>query len=146
MIDEFSQRNHLIDVARSWLNTPYHHAGRIKGVGVDCGTLLSEVSMETGLVERVVIEDYVHDWHHNRSEEKYLGYVQRYAYEIDVADIEIGDILVWKFGRCFSHGAIYIGEGRIIHALLNVGCTMDELNSEFFKDRECRAFSFWDAP
>ena len=55
MIDEFSQRNHLIDVARSWLNTPYHHAGRIKGVGVDCGTLLSEVSMETGLVERVEI-------------------------------------------------------------------------------------------
>lgn len=29
--------------AITWLGTPYHHQGRVKGVGVDCGTLLCEV-------------------------------------------------------------------------------------------------------
>jgi len=29
----------LIDEARTWLGTPYHHQPRVKGVGVDCAML-----------------------------------------------------------------------------------------------------------
>ena len=32
-----------VQEALTWLGTPYHHQGRVKGVGVDCGTLICEV-------------------------------------------------------------------------------------------------------
>lgn len=38
--------------AMTWLGTPYHHQGRVKGVGVDCATLLCEVYKEVGLMDK----------------------------------------------------------------------------------------------
>jgi NlpC/P60 family putative phage cell wall peptidase len=35
--------------ARTWLHTPYHHQGRLKGVGVDCAGLVIGVAHELGL-------------------------------------------------------------------------------------------------
>lgn len=137
-------RNKVVDVARSWLRTPYHHNARIKGVGVDCGTFLAGVYEEAGMVERIPIEPYSHDWHLHRSEEKYLGYVQRFAREITIEELGVGDVIAWRYGRCFSHGAIYVGGGQVIHAVINVGCTMDDLHSEQFKSRPRRIFTFWD--
>ncbi len=37
-----------VQEALTWLGTPYHHQGRIKGVGVDCGTLICEVYEKVG--------------------------------------------------------------------------------------------------
>ncbi|WP_436904878.1 hypothetical protein [Acinetobacter johnsonii] len=38
------KKNQLaVQEALTWLGTPYHHQGRVKDVGVDCGTLLCEV-------------------------------------------------------------------------------------------------------
>ena len=32
-----------VDEALTWLGTSYHHQGRVKGMGVDCGALVCEV-------------------------------------------------------------------------------------------------------
>ncbi len=34
----------VVRTARTWLGTPYHHQGRLKGVGVDCAGLLIGVA------------------------------------------------------------------------------------------------------
>jgi NlpC/P60 family putative phage cell wall peptidase len=39
----------VVNAARTWLGTPYHHQGRLKGVGVDCAGLLVGVTRELGL-------------------------------------------------------------------------------------------------
>lgn len=39
--------------ALTWLGTPYHHQGRVKGVGVDCGTLICEVYEKVGLMDHL---------------------------------------------------------------------------------------------
>lgn len=143
-MNDHLERQQIVDIARSWLRTPYHHAARIKGVGVDCGTFLAEVFAEAGAVPTVDIADYPHDWHLHRSDEKYLAYVKRYAWEVvDGSDPDVGDVVVWKFGRCFSHGGIYIGGGLIIHSLLNIGVTTDELDGEQFNGRERKVFSIF---
>lgn len=40
--------NAIVDKAREYLNTPFHHQGRVKGVGVDCVGLVICVGKELG--------------------------------------------------------------------------------------------------
>jgi cell wall-associated NlpC family hydrolase len=40
----------VIEEARQWLRTPYHHMGRVKGGGTDCLMLLVEVYRATGVI------------------------------------------------------------------------------------------------
>ena len=135
-------RNRIVDVARSWLGTPYHHGARVKGVGVDCGTLVAEVFTEAGVIPPVNISEYPHDFHLHRGEELYLGYVRKHCWEVlDRDTIGVGDIIIWKIGRCFSHGGIYIGQGMMIHSALNVGVTLEEIKTNQYADREQKVFS-----
>lgn len=41
-------RDRIITEARSWMNTPFAHQQRVKGVGVDCVNFLAEVALATG--------------------------------------------------------------------------------------------------
>lgn len=38
----------VVDVARGWIGTKFHHQGRVKGVGVDCIGLVVGVAKELG--------------------------------------------------------------------------------------------------
>lgn len=40
----------IVERARAWIDTPYLHQGRMRGVGVDCLGLLIGVAREQGLV------------------------------------------------------------------------------------------------
>ena len=44
------QRAVIVQAARTWKGTPYHHQGRVKGVGVDCIGLILGVLEECGMV------------------------------------------------------------------------------------------------
>jgi cell wall-associated NlpC family hydrolase len=37
-----------------------------------------------------------------------------------------GDIVLYRFGRCISHGAIVLAWPQIIHAYIRLGVVMDE--------------------
>lgn len=43
-------RTDVVQAARGWLGTPYHHQARLKSVGVDCVGLVIGVARELGLV------------------------------------------------------------------------------------------------
>jgi cell wall-associated NlpC family hydrolase len=45
-----TQQQAVIVEARRWLNTPYHHAAAVHGVGVDCLMLLCCVYSAAGVV------------------------------------------------------------------------------------------------
>lgn len=108
--------------AHTWLQTPYHHQGRIKGVGVDCAMLLIEIYHHCGLIPNIDPRPYPPDWHFNRDEERYLTWVKQYAHPVDVP--QPGDIALFQFGRCVSHGAIVVAWPTIIHAYLREGCVL----------------------
>lgn len=40
----------LIEEARTWLGTPYHHQGSAKGLGTDCVGFLKGVALEIGIL------------------------------------------------------------------------------------------------
>lgn len=43
-------RTDVVAAARAWLGTPFHHQGRLQGVGVDCVGLVIGVARTLGLV------------------------------------------------------------------------------------------------
>lgn len=135
------QRAAVVAAARSWLGTPYHHQGRVKGAGVDCAMLLAEVYCEAGLIGRIDPRPYPPDWHMHRSEERYLGWLARYGAPVDRP--LPGDAAAFRFGRCFSHGAIVEAWPRVIHALHGVGCLCGDATQGRLAGREVRFFTLW---
>ena len=46
-------RETILREALTYLGTPYHAQGRMKGVGVDCATFLCEVYEKAGVIPHV---------------------------------------------------------------------------------------------
>ena len=131
-----------------WVGTPYHHGAAVRGAGVDCARLLIEVYAETGQIERFDPGEYPPDWHLHRSEERYVETILRYAREHTPADLRrigIGDVLAWRFGRCFAHGGIYVGDGFVVHAYAPSRIVeRTQIKGSMLADRAMRHFSLWD--
>ena len=142
---ESSDRARVVAEARAWLGTPYHHRACLKGVGVDCAQLPIGVWAAVGLIEAFDTGDYPADWHLHREEERYAGFVLRFADEIAAGEAQPGDLILFKFGRAFSHGAILVAPGVVVHAVRKDGCvTLGDLDRDAdLIDRPRRYFSFW---
>jgi cell wall-associated NlpC family hydrolase len=132
-------RSRVIVGAESWLRTPYHHMGRVKGGGTDCLMLLAEVYEAAGVIPHLDVPFYAPDWHLHRDAERYLLGIMRYAREID-ADPQRGDVAVFRFGRCFAHGAIVVSWPRLIHAWCDAGVVYADANQPPLVDRQVRFF------
>lgn len=139
--DEFS-RQAVVQEAMSWLRTPYHHAARVKGAGVDCLMLLAGVYTAVGLIAPPEIPYYPQDVMFHRGEETYLAGLMRYAHE--VVHPHPGDVAIWKIGRIFSHAAIVTQWPEIIHAYRPEGQVTRGLgNSGDLADRQVKFYSLW---
>ncbi len=130
----------VVAEAVTWLGTPYHHMGRVKGVGVDCLTLLAEIYESAGVIPHVEIPFYPPDWHLHRGVERYLEGLLGYAREIEVAP-EPGDVALLRFGRCFAHGAIVTAWPMLIHAWHSAGVVRADATGPQLQGRAARFFS-----
>lgn len=126
----------IANAAKTWLGTPYESNAMIKGVGVDCAHLLVGAVIDAGLIqaEDVVIEQYSNEWHLHRSEEKFLHRVMQYADKVE-GPPQVGDFMLYQYGRCISHGAIYIGDDMVIHAYVGQGVILSTVHDVMFYDR-----------
>lgn len=146
---EQTQRAAVVAEARSWLRTPYHHAADARGAGVDCGMLLVRVYVDTGLCEPFDPRPYPPDWMMHRSEERYLGFIFNRTKEVDRP--LPGDVVVFRFGRCYSHGGIVtcVTPLTIIHAFQPARSVIeDEVSSNIAlcnPSRKPKVFSYWAA-
>lgn len=120
------QREAVVREARSWLGTSWHHRGRIKGGGVDCGMLLLEVYERCGLIPHVEPGEYPRDWHMHQARPRYLEIVQQYCDPVTNRDPLPADIAVFRWGHCVSHGSIVISWPIIIHAYLEQGVVLGD--------------------
>jgi cell wall-associated NlpC family hydrolase len=140
-----NQRQRLVAEAETWLRTPYHHMGRIKGGGTDCLMLLAEVYEAAGVIRHVDVPFYPPDWNLHRDAERYLQGLIRYAREID-GPPQSGDAAVFKFGRCFAHGAIVVSWPRLIHAWCDAGVVSADGNQPPLSGRQVRFFDPFPIP
>ncbi len=96
----------VVAEARSWIGTPYHLGADVKGAGCDCAMILVRVFCDLGLVAPFDPRPYSNDWHLHRSEEVYLRLLLERAREVTRAEAQAGDVVLFRYGRCFSHGGI----------------------------------------
>lgn len=139
------ERAAVIAEARSWLRTPYHPHGRLKGVGVDCGNLLCCVYENAGLVAPIDPGYYPTGWHLHRSEELFLDWIRRSGGRPVVnGGVRPGDLAVWKFGRTYSHGGVIVSEeGLVVHSFLNAGVIETSRHEEPLASRPVLFFTLW---
>ncbi len=111
-------RDRIVAEARSWIGTPYHHHGTVKGAGVDCAMLPQAVYTALGLMAPADFGEYPTQWHLHHDEERYLAIVTRYAAEIAEDQAEPGDFVLFRVGRTFAHGGVVVDPARrtMIHA------------------------------
>jgi NlpC/P60 family putative phage cell wall peptidase len=133
------QRRAVVTEAQSWIGTPFHHAARVKGAGVDCLMLLAEVYERAGVAPHVMPPFYVPDWHLHRDAERYAEGLLAYARP--VAEPLPGDIALFRFGRTFSHGAIVILWPRLVHAYWAQGVVWGDATHHPLAGRPVRFFS-----
>lgn len=113
-MDEHEQRARVVAIAREWIGTPYRDGGRLKGIGADC-TFTAMVYEEAGLTPHIEIEHYSPQAHLHRTGGRYVEEVEKIAHRTD--DPRPGDMVLYWFGRDFSHGGIIVDPGwpHIIH-------------------------------
>lgn len=89
----------IADNAMSLLGSPYRYGGADRA-GFDCSGLVRYVHHEVGIeTPRTAAEQF------------------RAARPVSLRDLVAGDLLFFKIdGASVSHVAIYVGEGRFIHA------------------------------
>jgi len=133
-------RQAVVAEAQSWIGTPFHHAARVKGQGVDCLMLLAEVYERSGAAGHIEPPFYVPDWHLHRDAERYMEGLLQYASPIDGPPLP-GDVALFRFGRTFSHGAIVTEWPRLIHAYWALGVVWGDATLHPLKDRHVRFFS-----
>ncbi len=111
-------RADVVAEARTWLGTPYHLAADVKHHGVDCAMLLLRIYADLGMIEPFDPRPYSSDWMLHRSEEVYLRLVTKRARAITIDEADAGDVVLFRYGRCFSHGGIISARKplTIIHA------------------------------
>lgn len=104
----------IVAEAHTWVGTPWHHEGRVKGAGVDCAQLLILTYSAVGLIESYVPAAYPQDWHLHHTTPLFLNELLRHCVPTDEG--RPGDIAMFKFGKQLAHGAIVVRPGVIIHA------------------------------
>jgi NlpC/P60 family putative phage cell wall peptidase len=103
----------VVRVARTWLGTPYHHQGRVKGAGVDCAGLLVGVAKELGL------SDFDVTGYSGRPNGDSLTRVcQEQMTPITLEQLSAGDVLLFKFEAHAGHLGIFIGDNTLIHSYM----------------------------
>jgi cell wall-associated NlpC family hydrolase len=104
------QREQIVAITETWLQTPYRGWSKVKGAGVDCGQLLAAVYQEAGLIpaDLDLPKDYPLFIGLHRASTEYVDLVLRFFREIPESEVLPGDIVVWRLtgSKSYCHGAI----------------------------------------
>jgi len=120
-------RAQIVTEARTWLDTPFHHQGRLKGGGVDCAGVPIGVARALGL-EWADATGYARV----PAKGQFRATLQRCLDPIAFAEVLPGDLMSFAFRAEEQHIAVVscIDPLRIIHAWQAVGkCVENDLDA-----------------
>jgi NlpC/P60 family putative phage cell wall peptidase len=135
-------RQQIINESRSYLNTPFHLQGRMKGVGVDC------VGLVVGLCRAFnVPHEDCKTYDHNGKGADLLSYLRKWLVEIPIEEIRVGDIAAFwiknkdqpRHVGIYSHCEIF-NELTMIHTHNGIGKVCEHRLSGEWSKRICAVF------
>lgn len=131
----------VIEAARGWIDTPFRHQARVKGLGIDCAGLIVESFREAGF-DLVDKKDYARlpSGHQLRAE------LQRRL--VKVRNLRPADVLelAWH-GYEASHLALYTERGTMIHANGSEWSKLSKVIEHGYRDPwPARTVAIWRLP
>lgn len=112
----------VVNIARSWIGTPYRHQASVKGAGTDCLGLLRGIWRELYGSEPETVPPYSPDWSEASGEERLWMAAERHLRPRFPAGVpEPGDVLLFRMhaGSVAKHVGIFAlrdGLPGLIHA------------------------------
>jgi hypothetical protein len=154
---ENEQRAAVVAEARTWLRTPYHSMGRVRGAGVDCYTLLVEIFGKFGMFTHVEeSEFYPRDWFLHAQANHYKARILRHAREMvetfssKTEMTAPGNIVLVEVQRRHGpidvHGGIITVWPKVIHAYPPCVMEADARYHPAFAGGRLEFFSPWSKP
>lgn len=134
----------VVAEARRWLDTPFHHQARTRGVGCDCGGLVGGVAVALGIVPP--------DWWRDTFDPRWGGYGRQPAqgtlqqvcesFMARTDDPQPGDVLLMRFAREPQHVAIVGDHGgrSLIHAYEAIGRVIEHRLDPRWQRRTVQAY------
>jgi cell wall-associated NlpC family hydrolase len=112
------QRDAIVKEAKTWIGTPYRGWSCLKGCGTDCGQLLYGIFRACGLLPVVELpKDYSLQVSQHRASTEYIDFVDQFFRPIEEAEVQPGDLVIYKLGLAFAHAAVIISwPGSVIQA------------------------------
>lgn len=107
-----NKKEKLVNSAREWLNTKWHHNQCVKNVGVDCINFLYASGIEAGLTLSPIPEVYGRIAYSDGIK----SYLNQHFHLKQYNEIELGDILLFQFSGYNNHVAIATSFNTMIHA------------------------------
>jgi NlpC/P60 family putative phage cell wall peptidase len=132
-------RDLIIAEARTWIGTPFHHQGRVKGAGVDCIGLAIGVGKELGLVPT----EFNYDGYRRTPYGRTLVDVMRDSGFVDeVYEPHHGDILVFRIDMDPQHVGFLSDCGTMIHSYAQSRKVCEARYDSVWRSRYVTAFKF----
>lgn len=112
------RRDDIVDAARLWLGTPYHHQASLRAVGCDCLGLVRGVWRDLLGQEPETPPPYSPYWAESLCRETLADAALRHLLPVAVEAVRPGDVLLfrWREHLPAKHCAILSQPDRIIHA------------------------------
>jgi len=125
-------REEAVAFILTWKDTPYVRAGRIRGAGVDCGTLLAEYLVGIGSSSREQMDEIIsglgflsNDWFCHADAEKYEALLRAIAPVRwqgicrGTIPAKPGDLALFRVvgSSLYNHGSVLLSPTRAVHAV-----------------------------
>lgn len=127
---------YIVAEARTWLDTPFKHQGRLKGVGSDCVGIILGVGKSLNLLD-YQLSNY------GKLPDGMLMYkiMKEQLDEVSLDDIQLGDIILFKFHSEPQHVGFYTDIG-ILHSYADVKKCVETSMDDTWKSRVVSVFRF----
>lgn len=134
----------IITAARTWLGTPYHHQGRVKGVGVDCIGIIVGVAADLGFnIDKDTYRAYPRQPPRGKSMLHEFAAVCGDPIN-EIKDLKIGDLAIFwmsETSKRAQHCGI-ISDIGMIHCYSTVGKVVEHPLDMFWYQRFMCGFKF----
>lgn len=136
----------VVQIARSWIGTPYRHQCATRGAGTDCLGLIRGVWRELHGAEPAPIPAYTADWSEPQGEEVLWRAAATYLRALPVGEASPGEVLLFRLraGSVAKHlgvAAVKSGIPTVIHAYSGHGVVETPLSRPWAR-RVVARFSF----
>jgi NlpC/P60 family putative phage cell wall peptidase len=136
----------IVTQARTWLGTPFHHQGRLKGKGCDCLGLIVGVAEELNLKSKEGVCFSSYDQINYSKEpdcQKLISILNRVLLEVPPTEAEQGDIGLFLCSNNPQHLAIFSNGNHglsIIHSEARARKVVEHRLDEEWHNRLIKVF------